>query len=464
LIRTIMGGNEDCASVLEEFMHDVSNLPAEISHMMEEIQAKDAEMQKSLSVVNSRDAGLQKHVKLSGSLLAHPKEAEYADIIRKHYAIASELQTQKMALSEKACHLLERQIKSLDVKIRDLQNDGQLLEGLPSVFNRKPLPEAQKPFADLPLQGNSALQVVTNNALNMNAAAHRMNSHISPQLAQAVSRQLSQVATNVSAVRSSAPATPSSNLSQQQRHRESSVGTSDLKRRKLNNTSFSTNIPAQPSSLRQSSLGPGATASNTPKPSTPTGTSAPGARSGSLPRTTSSQQAASSAAKKSSLAKHVAPHQQVSKLKGKALAKHARLSNSSASRKKGGSPSVRSRAGGDDDNDSVLSSADPSDTDSHHTQSKQRGRRSKKDKAAHASAVVSDHEDVEDEDEQEDDRRYCFCNERSYGEMVACENVKCQYEWFHLACIGLKKAPDDQEVWYCPACRKDFVKDEKKGK
>ena len=59
----------------------------------------------------------------------------------------------------------------------------------------------------------------------------------------------------------------------------------------------------------------------------------------------------------------------------------------------------------------------------------------------------------EDEEEQEDDSIYCFCRQKSFGEMVACENDQCKYEWFHLSCLGLKKPPEEQETWYCPECR-----------
>ncbi|RYR66374.1 hypothetical protein Ahy_A03g012364 isoform B [Arachis hypogaea] len=36
---------------------------------------------------------------------------------------------------------------------------------------------------------------------------------------------------------------------------------------------------------------------------------------------------------------------------------------------------------------------------------------------------------------------YCFCNQVSYGEMVACDNPDCKIEWFHFGCVGLKEQP-----------------------
>ena len=33
--------------------------------------------------------------------------------------------------------------------------------------------------------------------------------------------------------------------------------------------------------------------------------------------------------------------------------------------------------------------------------------------------------------------RYCICNQVSYGDMVACDNDDCPYEWFHYPCVGI---------------------------
>ena len=462
--------------MLEQFVHEVGNLPQEITHYFEEVSAKDAEMQKSMTAINAKDGALQKHVKHHGSLAKHPKEGELADSIAQHFDSAIELQTQKISLSEKACALLERQLKKLDVQIRSLQNDGQLVDGppLPSVFHRQKPPD--KALDGVPVPSLGPLQPSSTSALNM--AAHRINSAINPHATPPVPRQVSQIA-GIQSVgnRSSAPATPAASAQQHRSFRESSAGASDSKRRKLNN-SFSLNAPSQPSSLRQSSLGPSVMASGTPKAGTPTGTGAPGARSGSVPRNSGSQTsmngaaAAAAAAKKSGLSKKLGAlpsHQQISKLKGKPSIKHARLSGAHGpGRKKGASPSVRSRSGpASDDGDSVLSSAEASDaeTSSRHGSAQpsgpgmpapHRGRRSKKELEAIAAAKANQHmqsSEVDDEGDDEDDKVYCFCQKHSFGEMVACENEKCEREWFHLECLSMKKAPAEDEVWYCPECR-----------
>ncbi|CAK9296611.1 unnamed protein product [Gordionus sp. m RMFG-2023] len=58
-------------------------------------------------------------------------------------------------------------------------------------------------------------------------------------------------------------------------------------------------------------------------------------------------------------------------------------------------------------------------------------------------------EELEDEDDP-DEPRYCTCNQVSYGEMVACDNNSCPYEWFHYACVGVTQPPKGK--WYCPEC------------
>ncbi|CAO3615179.1 unnamed protein product [Cunninghamella echinulata] len=45
---------------------------------------------------------------------------------------------------------------------------------------------------------------------------------------------------------------------------------------------------------------------------------------------------------------------------------------------------------------------------------------------------------------------YCYCQQVSFGEMVACDNADCDIEWFHLACVNLKTVPKGK--WYCDNC------------
>ncbi|PYH96473.1 hypothetical protein BO71DRAFT_397085 [Aspergillus ellipticus CBS 707.79] len=63
----------------------------------------------------------------------------------------------------------------------------------------------------------------------------------------------------------------------------------------------------------------------------------------------------------------------------------------------------------------------------------------------------------EGDDEDEDgEPRYCYCNEISFGEMVACDNDACPREWFHLSCVGLTKPPGKNVKWYCNECKESM--------
>lgn len=64
---------------------------------------------------------------------------------------------------------------------------------------------------------------------------------------------------------------------------------------------------------------------------------------------------------------------------------------------------------------------------------------------------------VDDEDEG-DERKYCLCQNVSYGDMAACDNDDCPYEWFHWSCVGLKSEPKGS--WYCPVCNDAMRKKE----
>ena len=56
-----------------------------------------------------------------------------------------------------------------------------------------------------------------------------------------------------------------------------------------------------------------------------------------------------------------------------------------------------------------------------------------------------------EEDDGGDDRKYCTCRSVSYGNMVACDNPECPYEWFHWSCVGMTKEPVG--TWFCEECR-----------
>ncbi|KAL9617338.1 MAG: hypothetical protein Q9160_007868 [Pyrenula sp. 1 TL-2023] len=461
-----MALQEDCASVLDQFIHDVANLPAEVNHYMEEIQAIDKDLSKLQVQINTKDSALQKHVKANGSLVPHPKEAEFSQVILRLHDQCQELQDRKIGLAEKTSIMLERHVKKFDVKIRELQNGDHLPKDLaiPSLFNRKQAyPDSGRNiFSQIPsIETNQPLQTLSGNTVhNLPARAPSQQ-----QVQQARISHLS--AARPTEHRSSAPATPAPTSQHlhphshaaQQRQRESSVGSAiDPKRRRLNPSLSTNNLPVQSSSLRQSSHGPG-----TPKATTPS-------RSGSVPRSTPAASGTGPSTKKGASTganvKKVAPHQQVSKLKGKPSKRSSLTPNPPSSKKtgagratsKGASPAAALRGGGrgastgaDSDTGSVLSTASSSSLHKPKREPRDENDENVNNEAENAAGSGSE-DGVGEGEEEEDKGLYCTCNQVSYGDMVGCDNDDCPYQWFHLKCVAITKSPREDELWFCEEC------------
>ncbi|KAF2186644.1 hypothetical protein K469DRAFT_142522 [Zopfia rhizophila CBS 207.26] len=392
---------EDPATVLEQFIHDVANLPAEITHLYEEVQAKDQQIQECRNIIMARDNSLQKFIKLNGSLVQNPKEEPYSKIIEQNYDRAQVLQEEKIGLVEKAAALMDRHVKRLDIKLRDLQNDGSIPMDpqMPSLLrdspgNIVPPPSSTNTGANTPLHplsgntgggANIAHAAIARIASVANSGGRMNPSSLQNMQAQALINQ--QRLTNAqNAIQATA-----------RQEREMSVG-SDSKRRRLNASLGS--LPSASSSLaRQSSLGPG-----TPKPSTP------GSRAGSVgPKPQKNALTVKKAKPQQPLRKQLTAKSGMKNLKRRKGGSRASPSTTADDE------SVQSEAGTEDDEMSGVGAADQ-------------------------------------EEDESDDTKYCFCQRVSFGDMVACDNDNCQYQWFHWECVGIKEEPVGD--WLCPDCKK----------
>ena len=56
------------------------------------------------------------------------------------------------------------------------------------------------------------------------------------------------------------------------------------------------------------------------------------------------------------------------------------------------------------------------------------------------------------------EQRWCICNDFSYGNMIACDNLDCPIEWFHYPCVGIPASGTTKRKWYCPDCRSKLKK------
>jgi len=379
----------------------VANLPAEIAHLYEEAGAKQTIIDSLNKTIANKDGQLQKFVKQHGALAKHPKEEQLYKEISDAYAKAQSLQDQKIALVQKACHLLDRYVKRLDVKIRDLQNDGAMPidNRMPSLLrnsegNLVPIDSNQSTGTNTP----NPLQPVSGNPQNysfnhptmarlaQSAAANRGH----PPAAAPHPLQQSQSASTATPASSANPARP----------RDASVP-SDPKKRRLNLGT----LPTPNLTTRHSSLGP-----NTPKATTP-GAS----RAGSVgPRP--------GIKKATTLRKPL--QQQILKQK-----KNTKNPKKAQRRLLTGSRASPSTTTGDE-----LSQADSGSEDGDF--GSQDGKSNGKDGMEDAS----------------DDTKYCYCQDVSHGDMVACDNADCKSQWFHWTCVGITSEPVGE--WLCKECRK----------
>lgn len=119
-----MAAIDDAATVLETFCQDgelfewvfamsqitdyiaVSNLPAEIAHLLEEIHAKDTHIMQCRDTISNRDSQLQRNIRQHGTSSQHPKEDAFVKTVLSNYDRVETLQAEKLALSEKAMLLV----------------------------------------------------------------------------------------------------------------------------------------------------------------------------------------------------------------------------------------------------------------------------------------------------------------------------------------------------------------------
>ncbi|KAF2711845.1 hypothetical protein K504DRAFT_465580 [Pleomassaria siparia CBS 279.74] len=396
-----MAAADDAAAVLEQFIHDVANLPAEVTHLYEEVQAKDALIQECRLVIAQRDSSLQKFIKLNGSLVQNPKEEPYSKIIQQQFDKSLALQEEKLVLVDKAMVLTDRHVKRLDLKLRELQMDGSIPTDpqMPSLLrespgNLVPLPSATNTGASTPLhpvsgnQGGSttiahnAVVARIANATNVNARANP--SALQTMQAQAMLNQ-QRLANQQGALQADA-----------RQRRELSVSSEGQRQRP--GASLGT-LPPRPTQLaRQPSMTPG-----TPR------TSTPASRAGSVgPRPH----------KHPLTVKKAKPQQPLRKI---ITAKSGSSNKSKRKRPTGGSRASPSTTA---DDESVQSEAGTEDEDM---------------------------SGVGQEEDESDDTKYCFCQRVSFGDMVACDNDDCRFQWFHWECVNIKEEPVGD--WLCPDCK-----------
>lgn len=415
----------DPGLILEDWINRVQNLPEEIRFTHDEIQDKDRQYAECIRLIEDRDAKIQKWIKTNGSNEPNPKEETLRSQIRQSFERADQLSKEKISLTQKLQHQFDKHLRSLDVQIKLLYDRNEPGFGNPDEVPSLLRPSAANHSAPAVRPTNPAAAGIKVSPVPAKPANRTPSTN--PTLARLPSHSQMRNALSLPSVPqhpSSAPTTPAASMILNRNQRESSAGPATKRGARV--TSGLGTLPATSSGLaRHSSLGPG-----TPKNGPGTG---PGgvARAGSAGPRASSVKASSQAGVRRGTPGSISRKKPPNK-SSLSRVKKASNRNSPASTADSDLSDAIS-ASGDEEGAEVLSRGTPSGDG----------------KDADGDDVLADADDDDDEDGS-DDKKYCLCHNVSYGDMVACDNDDCPYEWFHWSCVGLKSEPNG--TWYCPEC------------
>ncbi|KZL87336.1 phd-finger domain-containing protein [Colletotrichum incanum] len=422
----------DPAIILDDWLNRVQNLPEEIRFLQDEIADRDRQYYDCVKLIEDRDGKIQKWIRANGSHETNPREETMRSQMRDNFIRADTLAAEKIALTQKLQIIMDKHLRNLDQHIKMLYDRAE-----PGFNDPDECPSLIRP---------SAANHSAPSGRSVNPASHLMGTAItatplspiinssSPTAARAGNPQIRNAQSQQHA--SSAPATPAASMILHRQARESSAGPgSGAPKRGPRSISGLGSLPTTSSNLaRHSSLGPG-----TPKGATSTGPNGT-VRAGSAgPRSSSTKASSVSGVRKGT--------------PGAGSRKKPMSSNkSSLSRVKKAPGSRNSPAS---TADSELSDAESGSGDD--------GDRSRIDRASGTPARDGKDGDGDDsmldaeDDEAGDDKKYCTCQNVSFGDMVACDNEDCPYEWFHWSCVGLKSEPNG--TWFCPVCTENMEKE-----
>ncbi|KAK3383093.1 inhibitor of growth proteins N-terminal histone-binding-domain-containing protein [Lasiosphaeria ovina] len=471
----------DPAMILDEWINRTQNLPEEIRFLQDEIADKDRQYAKLVKEIEERDGRIQKWIKANGSHQNNPKEDEYRALIRKNFAQAEKLANEKIALSQKLQHNMDKHVRQLDVQIKMLYDRAE-----PGFSDPDELPSLVRTSAANITNTNPVMRPV--NATNpVTAALNNVANNSSPSAVRTTNLQIrnTQSQQHTSA---SAPATPAASMIMNRQARESSAGPgSGVPKRGPRSNSGLGNLPATSSGLaRHSSLGPGTPKSHQtaagvqragsagPRATSKASGGGAGRKAGTPSSTAGGRKkgtpagAVGAGSNKSGLSrvKRVAKNSPSSAAESELSDADSGSADESDARTTGGrgTPAAVSRSG----SNAAANSSNSNKEGSHEREASGAGGSgggpggpspgAGAGGAVHPRSGIDDDDEEDDEDDAMDvddddagdDKKYCLCQNVSFGDMVACDNDDCPYEWFHWGCVGLKSEPNGK--WFCPEC------------
>ncbi|KAI0890520.1 uncharacterized protein GGS22DRAFT_151105 [Annulohypoxylon maeteangense] len=434
---------QDPAAILEDFIYRTSNLPEELRFYQDEIAYKDRLFNDHIKIIEDCDAKIQRWIRTNGSHAPFPREQALRETIRNNYEKADKLAEEKIALAHKAKVLIDKHLRHLDMQIKQLGDRGE-----PGFTDPDELPSTVRPSAannnNPSLRG---LSVTTSNITPLNP----ISTNATPTTSRAANPQIrtTQSQTHIS---NSAPTSPAASMIMSNRNqRESSAGPgSGVPKRGPRVSSGLGSLPTASSGLaRHSSLGPG-----TPKAGTPGAT----VRAGSAGPRASSKAGSIGAGRRGTPSAGVSRKKPPNSKSTLSRVRRAGISKgspaSTADSELSDAESVRSSRAG-----SRAGSGTPVPRPHLHHKHRRTHSKVEGDEEMPDRGSASAGSGASDDEEDEEGKKYCLCQHVSYGDMVACDNNACPFEWFHWTCVGLKSEPEGR--WYCPSCTEAM---KKKGK
>lgn len=130
----------DAATVLEEYLADLTSLPSDLAYILDEIHAKEEKLREIQKKIAQRDAALQKFTKAHGALAENPKEAATTARIRSDFQECIALQNDKLTLAKTGLYIFARQVKKLRDQVAELESHGLLVPPSSSEDSPRPSP------------------------------------------------------------------------------------------------------------------------------------------------------------------------------------------------------------------------------------------------------------------------------------------------------------------------------------
>lgn len=114
----------DAATVLEEYLSDITNLPTDMAYILDEIHGKEEQLREVQKRIYQKDAMIQKFVRTHGSLSENPREAQINPRVRSDFQEAIALQEDKCNLANTGLYIISRYVKKLEDEIKTLEHEG----------------------------------------------------------------------------------------------------------------------------------------------------------------------------------------------------------------------------------------------------------------------------------------------------------------------------------------------------